>query len=641
MDERLCFVSAWLRQEEPMSSLCRRYGVSRKTGYKWLDRYEKGGAAGLQVRSSAPRQRRCGMATPVVSMILELRRVRPSWGPRKLRARLMMDHPDGDFPAASTIGDLLRREALSEPRQRRRREPASTGPVMEPAMANDSWAADFKGWFRTGDGLRCEPLTISDGYSRYLLVSHAVAKVSFACAQPLFEGAFREHGLPLAIRTDNGSPFASRLGLAGLTRLSVWFLKLGIWPDRIAPGRPDQNGRHARMHRTLAQDVARPPAATLAEQQIRLDTWREDYNQMRPHEALGQSCPASFYQPSQRPYPEQLAVWHYPADHYVRRVAADGYIRWQDRPLYLSEALRGETIAIAQRDDGDWAIRFRSYDLAIPGQADADPVARSPWQLTCVNMRGAALVHAARVTSEDLAVLAIDVMTPGVITAAPDAPIAELIRLMLSHGVSAIPIVDGKTLVGIVSEGDLIHRAELGSARGPSYWHVLIRSSAQLAAEYVHTHGRTARTVMSAPVITVPDTATLGEIAGLLETHHIRRVPVLHDGSLLGIVSRANLLRALAAHIAQPRTVDDGRIRDEVLAGLRAQPWGGDPMDAEVMVQDGVVHLWGLFESKSERDARIVLAEGVAGVRQVKDHMDHMTTPDPMDRPNWPTPLPP
>ncbi len=372
MDERVCFVSACLRQEEPMSSLCRRYGISRKTGYKWLGRYHEHGAVGLQARSSAPLQVRCGVDAAVVSMILKLRRARRTWGPRKLLARLVMDHPAIDFPAASSIGELLRREGASAPRQRRRHDAVSSGPVTEPAMANDSWAADFKGWFRTGDGLRCEPLTVSHGDSRYLLVSHAIPKISFECVQPLFEGAFREHGLPQAIRTDNGSRFASRLGLAGLTRLSVWFLKLDIWPDRIAPGRPDQNGRHERMHRTLAEDVARPPAATLAEQQIRLDAWREDYNQVRPHEALGQRCPAAVYQPSPRPYPERLVVWQYPADHHVRRVAADGYIRWQDRLLYLSEALRGETIGIARRDDGNWAVRFRGDDLAILGEASAE-----------------------------------------------------------------------------------------------------------------------------------------------------------------------------------------------------------------------------------------------------------------------------
>jgi CBS domain-containing protein len=238
---------------------------------------------------------------------------------------------------------------------------------------------------------------------------------------------------------------------------------------------------------------------------------------------------------------------------------------------------------------------------------------------------------------EDATVLAIDIMTPSVITAAPDTPIAELIRLMLSHPVSAIPILDGDTVVGMVSEGDLIRRAELGTESGPSYWHVLITSTAHLAAEYVHTHGRTAREVMTAPVVSVADSAPLAEIAELLETKRIKRVPVLRAGKLLG---RIDLLRALAARIALPGAVDDRRIRDAVLAELRAQPWGGSPSDGNVMVQDGVVHLWGYVDSETGRQARIVAAEATAGVRRVEDHMQLWTTPDPLNRPNWPTPLP-
>ena len=233
---------------------------------------------------------------------------------------------------------------------------------------------------------------------------------------------------------------------------------------------------------------------------------------------------------------------------------------------------------------------------------------------------------------------AIDVMTPSVITAAPDTSVAELIRLMLAHNVSAIPIVDGDALVGIVSEGDLLRRAAFGGARGPSYWRVLIHSTAHLAAEYVHTHGHTARELMTSPVVTVADTTPLGDIAALLETHHIGRVPVLRDGRLLGMVSRANLLRVLVERSANPGAVDDGRIRDAVLSELRAQPWGGDPADAEVMVQDGVVHLWGFIRSEIERQARIAAAEATAGVRKVKDHMEYFATPDPLNRPNWPSP---
>lgn len=236
---------------------------------------------------------------------------------------------------------------------------------------------------------------------------------------------------------------------------------------------------------------------------------------------------------------------------------------------------------------------------------------------------------------------AIDIMTPGVITAAPDTPISELIRLMLSHHVSAIPILDGETLAGIVSEGDLIRRAELGSERRPSRWLELISSRAHLAADYVHTHGRMAREVMTSEVVTVADTTPIADIAALLEKHRIKRVPVLRDGKLLGIVSRANLLRALACSIGQPATVDDRRIRDAILGELRKQPWGGSPVETSVMVQDGVVHLWGYFDSEAERQARIVAAEATPGVRSVQDHMQHWTPPDPLDRPNWPRPAPP
>ena len=234
-----------------------------------------------------------------------------------------------------------------------------------------------------------------------------------------------------------------------------------------------------------------------------------------------------------------------------------------------------------------------------------------------------------------------DIMTPGVITATPDTPISELIRLMLSHHISAIPIVDNTTLVGLVSEGDLMRRAELGTDKRPSRWLEMISSRAHLAADYVHTHGHTARQVMTTPVITVTDTTPVDEIAALLDARHIKRVPVLRDGKLLGIVSRANLLRALACRIAQPVTADDRRIRDALMTELHGQAWGESLPAGNVVVQDGVVHLWGYVDSDAERTARVVAAEGVPGVRAVRDHMQLWHTPDPLDRPNWPTPARP
>jgi transposase InsO family protein len=373
MDDRLIFIAACLREEEPMSGLCARFGISRKTGYKWLGRYHEAGAGGLAALSSARHTMSQTMDPAVAASLLLLRRQRPTWGPRKLLVRLAADHPGTVWPAASTVGDLLRREGASQPRRRRRTgEPHATAGLIEASAPNESWAADFKGWFRTADGVRCEPFTVSDGYSRYLLACEAVPQVTVAQVQPILTRLFQGHGLPRAVRTDNGNPFARRDGLGGLSRLSVWLLKLNVWPDRIQPGRPDQNGRHERMHRVLREDAANPPAATLAAQQTRLDSWRVDYNTCRPHDALGQVCPAALYTPSARAYPASIKDWDYPADHHVRRVVGDGYIKWRDGTVYLSAALRGETVGVARRDDGNWAVRFRGFDLTVLREDSGD-----------------------------------------------------------------------------------------------------------------------------------------------------------------------------------------------------------------------------------------------------------------------------
>jgi putative transposase len=364
MDSRLSFIAACLRAEEPMSAICERHRISRKTGYKWLERYRQAGAAGLVALSSA-RHTLCHAIDPAIAAsVLALRDGCPTWGPKKLLARLRMDYPETCWPAASTIGDLLHRLDRSKPR-RRLGDPKHTPLRTEPSAANESWSADFKGWFRTGDGVRCEPFTVTDGYSRYLLGCEAVPQVTWAQVQPRLIGLFEANGLPRALRTDNGNPFARRDGLGGLSRMSVWLLKLNVWPDHIQPGRPDQNGRHERMHRVLQEDTAAPPAATVPAQQARMDRWRMDYNTYRPHEALGQRCPASLYTASARAYPGAIAAWDYPADHHIRRVVGDGHIRWREGTVYLSAALRGETVALARRDDGDWAVRFRGFDLAV------------------------------------------------------------------------------------------------------------------------------------------------------------------------------------------------------------------------------------------------------------------------------------
>ena len=262
MKERSRFVVEQESGRYAMAELCRIFGISRETGYKWVERYKAEGPPGLQDRSRAPRCHPNAVPEEVEAVILETRAAYPTWGPKKLRAWLQTHRPEEGWPAGSTIGEILERHGLTVPRKKRRRTPPYTEPFAACAGPNAVWCMDFKGWFRTGDGVRCDPLTISDAFSRYVLRCQALSDMREERVRPLCEAAFREFGLPWAIRTDNGSPFASR-GIAGLSRLSVWWLRLGIVPERIEAGHPEQNGRHERMHRTLKAETASPPAPTV------------------------------------------------------------------------------------------------------------------------------------------------------------------------------------------------------------------------------------------------------------------------------------------------------------------------------------------------------------------------------------------
>ena len=347
-----------------MTVLCERFGISRQTGYKYLWRYREEGLSGLADRSRAPHDHGMAMAAHVAEAILDLRQARPHWGPKKLKAVLMSRAPDQAWPATSTIGDLLRRHGLVQPRKRRRRATPSETPLTAAVGPNDVWCADFKGWFRTGDGERCDPLTITDAYSRYLLHGGLLARESFDAAQPAFEAVFKEYGLPRVILSDNGPPFAGT-GAGGLARLPVWFLKLGIRPERIEPGHPQQNGRHERMHRTMKQDVASPPAATYWEQQRRMAAFRHDYNLNRPHEALGQRPPATVYRSSSRPFPTRLREPCYGPDAAVRKVRSNGEIKWGGDKIFVSEVLIGEPVGIVETETGHWLVRFFEVDLGL------------------------------------------------------------------------------------------------------------------------------------------------------------------------------------------------------------------------------------------------------------------------------------
>ena len=357
MDRRMRFIAACVTGEESVASLCRQFGVSRKTGHKWLGRYRDEGAGGLADRSRAPRSNARSMDDAVAEAVILLRHQRPTWGPRKIKAWLEDRHPEQVWPAASTIGALFDRQCLTRHRKRRRRSAPQTAPLGDCAAPNDVWCADFKGWFLTGDGTHVEPFTLSDGHSRYLLRCEAVGRTDEAHVWPILADAFREYGLPKALRSDNGPPFAS-LAVAGLSRLAVKLIKAGVCPERIAPGKPQQNGRHERLHLTLKQDTASPPGRSLAEQMGRFASFREDYNIERPHEALGQQPPGRIYRPSPRAFDGILRSPDYPAEAVVRRVRHAGTIKWRGAELFISEALAREPVGLFPVGEDIWLVKY-------------------------------------------------------------------------------------------------------------------------------------------------------------------------------------------------------------------------------------------------------------------------------------------
>jgi transposase InsO family protein len=369
VDKRMRFVTAAERHDETFSAVCRRFGVSRKTGYEWLARYEEGGLEGLHERSRAPRHHRQALSEEIAELCLSVRRQHPTWGPVKVRAWLDRRAPDKPWPAASTIGALFDREGLTVKRRLRRRSPPSSAPFGDCAAANDVWCVDFKGWFVTGDGGRCEPMTLSDAHSRYLLRCQAVAHTDTEHVWPVLEAALREFGLPHRLRSDNGPPFAS-CGAGGLSQLAVKVIKAGVVPERIAPGKPQQNGRLERLHLTLLQDTAKPPASSLREQLVRLRSFQRLYNEERPHAALGNDTPAEHYARSPRPFDGLLREPNYADDHEVRRVRHNGEIRWQGNTIYINAALIGEPVGLVEDQDGDWMVWYGPVVLGVIAHRD-------------------------------------------------------------------------------------------------------------------------------------------------------------------------------------------------------------------------------------------------------------------------------
>lgn len=363
MDQRMKFVVHYLEHEWPMAALCREFSISRKTGYKLISRYIEEGVDGLKDRSRIRHHYPNAVSDAVEREVLETRLSHPTWGPRKLRAWLIRHDSAVRWPAASTIGEILNRHGLSVPRRRSRKTRVYDQPFVGCDYPNAVWSADFKGWFTTGDGTRCDPLTITDNYSRYLFRCQAVRPTGFDAVKPVFEAAFREYGLPVAIRTDNGPPFATTT-VGSLSKLSIWWLRLRIIPERIEPGKPAQNGRHERMHRTLKRETANPPKQSWRAQQKAFDQFCGEYNQERPHEGIDMRTPAELYSPSNREYPLILPELTYPDHMMTRSVLSQGDISWKDNHIYLSETLAGETVGLLQVDERICDIYFGNIKLA-------------------------------------------------------------------------------------------------------------------------------------------------------------------------------------------------------------------------------------------------------------------------------------
>jgi putative transposase len=357
VEERKKFIDEWGMQNDCFAELCRKYGISRQTGYKWVERFESQGEPGLLELSRAPQRSPQAISEEVAEEVIKLRQQHPRWGPRKLRAYLNRRSPDEHWPATSSMGELLKREGLVQKRRKRRRTPPYSEPLAHAMAPNQVWCADFKGWFVCGDGQRCDPLTITDAYSRYLLRCQLVEKTDGIRTRSIFEAVFRECGLPEAIRTDNGAPFAAGTP-GGLSRLSMWWIRLGIRHERIERGCPEQNGRHERMHQTLKQEAADPPAANLRREQQALLKFQEEYNQQRPHEALAYETPASLYVASQRKYPSRLPDPEYPAGSTLRSICKDGQMRWANQRVFLSGVLSGEQVGLVQVEDAFYEVYY-------------------------------------------------------------------------------------------------------------------------------------------------------------------------------------------------------------------------------------------------------------------------------------------
>ena len=364
VEQRIALIRAWQSGRHSKSDLAEAYGISRKTVSKWIERYREGGEEALEERSRAPIARPTKTSEKVTQLALDLRRQRPRWGADKIQKVLEEQWPDLEIPKPRTIHRILSAASLVK---KKRRNPFPRQPkihLTEGTRPNHVWSVDYKGPFVLGNGQICYPLTIADHKTRYLIACCAQTSESEELTRRNFEKTFEEFGLPDVIRSDRGRPFGST-GVLGLSRLNVWFLNLGIRPEHIEPARPDQNGRHERMHRTLKAETANPPKFDFPSQQASFDDFRKDFNEVRPHQALEQIPPARLYSPSHRGYPSKLQGPTYPAHYKTRRVLKDGEISWQNHRLRLGSAFRGETVGLREVADGLWVVCFGLLELGV------------------------------------------------------------------------------------------------------------------------------------------------------------------------------------------------------------------------------------------------------------------------------------
>lgn len=374
VEERVKFVIAVREDGMSVAAACRKFGVSRPTGYKWLGRYDEKGLDGLCDESRTPRTLPHKTPDEVVERVLEAHE-RLEFGPRKLRVYLLAQEVSFNVPAASTIGEILKRHGKVEPRKKRRRVPPQSEPFGDCNAPNDTWCADFKGQFQLGNKRYCYPLTITDATTRFILCCDGLTSTGGEGTQKGFEETFKRYGVPRRIRTDNGSPFAS-VGLGGLSRLSVWWAKLGIKHERIEPGHPEQNGRHERMHLSLKRAVTRPAEADFEAQQRAFDRFVHIFNHDRPHEGLGMDVPAAHYERSTLAFDPRPADPTYPEHDVERRVYPSGQIRFCERDVYLGAALSRQVVGLRELDHDCWLVTFADMDLGFlkPGKSKVFPI---------------------------------------------------------------------------------------------------------------------------------------------------------------------------------------------------------------------------------------------------------------------------